>query len=69
MKPIVVVKQSDGTIVLSEEELQNIINDAYLCGYNDGEKEIAPKLYEWLFNRLFHTDTAEPEKKHQTLHS
>jgi len=69
MKPIVVLKQSDGKIVLDEEELKAIINDAYLCGYNDGTNETIPGLYERFFDRILNAETVEKEKKHQTLHS
>lgn len=69
MKPIIVLKQGDGKIVLDEEELKEIINDSYLCGYKDGANETMQKLYERFFDRIFNAGTAEKDKKHQTLHS
>ena len=36
MKPIIVVTQEDGKILLTKEELEKIINDSYNEGFKDG---------------------------------
>ena len=38
MKPIIVVTQEDGKILLTKEELEKIINDSYNEGLKDGCK-------------------------------
>ena len=39
MKPLVIKADKDGTLKMTMEELQNIIDESYNAGYKDGSRE------------------------------
>lgn len=47
MKPVVLIKETnkDGKIELTEEELKQLITDAYEQGYEDGKKQNQVPIY------------------------
>lgn len=46
MKPIVVIKEADGKVHLTPEEIQKIVDDAYNTGYSDGDRR-APAFIQY----------------------
>ena len=44
MKPIIIKIDSMGNIKITEDELKNIVDEAYSQGYQDGQKQ--PLIYQ-----------------------
>ena len=40
MKPIVLKENNDGSIVITSDEIQKIIEDAYQAGFDDGRRSV-----------------------------
>lgn len=49
---VVVTQESDGSIKLTKEQLQNMLDDAYKRGYEDGNRTTTityPSYPSWIF--------------------
>ena len=48
MKPIIIYQETkDGKIVLTKEEFEKYLEDAYQVGYSDGSNSLTAKGYTW----------------------
>ena len=48
MKPIIIYQETkDGKIVLTKEEFEKYLEDAYQAGYSDGSSSLTYKSYTW----------------------
>lgn len=55
MKPIIIKVDSMGNIKITENELKNIVDEAYNQGYQDGQKQ--PFLTQpWQYPNYYKTD-------------
>ena len=46
MKPVILKADQDGRILITEEEIEKIVSDAYDQGYQDGKGSVVTVTYD-----------------------